>query len=108
MMPLGEAGILLESFPSDEEILARLRATNAQITIDGTAIPTDHLTTDYFTVRWYVLKYHQSDAWHIDGVLVAKEGRFTVKKTFAGDSEAVKDIKMNFRLRSVMRKIRRK
>ena len=39
-----------------------------------------YLTSDHFTIRWYVLKYEHSDGFHIDGVLVAKEGRLVVKK----------------------------
>ncbi len=42
-----------------------------------------------------MLKYEHSDGFHIDGVLVAKEGRLVVKKTFSGDKEAIAAVKTN-------------
>lgn len=86
-------GVTVESFPSDEAILAQLRADGETITMDGTVIPKEKLTAENFTIRWAVLKYDGSDGWHIDGVLVAKTARFTVTKTFVGDSEAVAAVK---------------
>ena len=86
-------GVTVESFPSDEEVLAKLRADGETITMDGTAIPKEKLTAENFTIRWAVLKYEKSDGWHIDGVLVAKTARFTVTKTFVGDSEAIAAVK---------------
>ena len=65
------SGVTLESFPSDEEVFRHVRNSGAAITVEGVAIPTDRLTTQHFKVRWYVLKYEQSDGWHIDGILVA-------------------------------------
>lgn len=93
-------GLTLESFPSDEEILDELKNRVAEkevtITLEGESIQPDELTTENFAVRWYVLKYHGSDAWHIDGVLVAKEGHAVVTKTFIGDKEAIAEIKQNY------------
>ena len=86
-------GVTVESFPSDEAVLARLRANNEEITLGGVAIPKEKLTSDHFTIRWAVLKYDGSDGWHIDGILVAKTARFTVTKTFVGDSEAITAVK---------------
>ena len=86
-------GVTVESFPSDEAVLARLRANNEEITLGGVAIPKEKLTSDHFTIRWAVLKYDGSDGWHIDGILVAKTARFTVTKTFVGDSEAIAAVK---------------
>ena len=42
---------------------------------------------DHYEVRWYVLK-EQADAWHIDGVLVAKTQEIDLTKTFSGLSSA--------------------
>ena len=86
-------GITLEAFPSDENVLAALRAGGITITVDGKTYTGDELTSENFSVRWYVLKYENSDGWHIDGVLVAKSARVTVKKTFGGDDDAVALIK---------------
>ena len=88
-----DPGVTVESFPSDEAILAKLRADGETITMDGTVIPKEKLTAENFTIRWAVLKYEKSDGWHIDGVLVAKTARFTVTKTFVGDSEAIAAVK---------------
>lgn len=88
-----DPGVTVESFPSDEAVLAQLRANNEEITLGGVAIPKEKLTADHFTIRWAVLKYDGSDGWHIDGILVAKTARFTVTKTFVGDSEAIAAVK---------------
>ena len=89
-------GVQVEEFPSDEKILAGLRKAGTTFQLDGTTIEPQDLTTDNFTIRWYVLKYEVSDGWHIDGVLVAKHGRLVVTKTFAGDSEAIERVKDKF------------
>lgn len=89
-------GVTVETFPSNESILAQLRAQNKTFTLDGKEIDKNDITTDNFTIRWYVLKYEKNDAWHIDGVLVAKTGRLVVEKTFAGDREAIEKVKNNF------------
>lgn len=89
-------GVLLEDFPTNEEILAKIRASGATIKLDGNAISNDELTSENFTIRWYVLKYENGDGYHIDGVLVAKKAKFVVKKTFVGDDEAIEEVKNNF------------
>lgn len=43
----------------------------------------DQLTTDNYSIRWYVAK-EQNDAWHIDGVLTAVTKNLVVTKSFAG------------------------
>lgn len=86
-------GIQLESFPSDEDVLAALRAGSEKIYFEGKEVAKSDITSENFTVRWYVLKYEESDGWHIDGVLVAKQARMVVKKTFEGDAEAINQIK---------------
>lgn len=93
-----EPGVSVEEFPSDEKIFANLRQQGTTFQLDGTTIEPQELTTDNFTIRWYVLKYERSDGWHIDGVLVAKHGRLVVSKTFAGDSEAIQRVKDKFSL----------
>lgn len=88
-------GITLSAFPSDEEVFAAIRSSSRSysITIDGKEIPAQNLTMEYFKVRWYVLKYHDSDGWHIDGVLVAKQAKLRVTKSFLGDADAIERIK---------------
>ena len=92
-------GVLLEDFPTNEEVLRKIRESSTKIYYDteGTnEINHSDITSENFTIRWYVLKYHKDDGYHIDGVLVAKKARFVVKKTFVGDEQAIEEVKNNF------------
>ena len=88
----------LEDLPNEETIFAYLRAHSDTITmkVDGVEIPAEMLNSDYFQIRWNLVKFEHSDGWHIDGVLVAKRTRFFVTKTFAGDAEAIKQVRDKF------------
>lgn len=95
----GYDGVSLESFPSDEDVLAGLRKNNEKISVNDQEIPAEDLTTANFKVRWYITKYAHADGWHIDGILVAKAGRIVVKKTFAGAADtAVNELKDDFNI----------
>lgn len=89
-------GLTLETFPSDEAIFENIRNGSYTIKIDGVTIDRQYLTSEHFTIRWYVLKYEHSDGFHIDGVLVAKAGRLVVKKTFTGNRDAIAAVKEDF------------
>lgn len=79
------------AFPTDEEIFTYIQEQwnsgdysvnkGKDITVNGVAINKVNLTTNNFTIRWYVFK-DQDDFWHIDGILVPKGGILTVTKTF--------------------------
>ena len=86
-------GVSLLEFPSDSEIFARIRESGYTVQIGGQDIPQQYLTSDYFQIRWAVLKYHFSDGWHVDGVLVAKEAKLRVTKTFLGSAAAIASVK---------------
>ena len=88
----------LEDLPNEETIFVYLRAHSDTITmkVDGVEIPAEMLNSDYFQIRWNMVKFEHSDGWHIDGVLVAKRTRFFVTKTFAGDAEAIKQVRDKF------------
>ena len=91
----GSQYVYRAGFPSDEEVLLKIRqmvANGTRIAINGHQITVDELTSENFTIKWYVFKYDQSDGWHIDGILVAKTGEMVVTKTFAGDADAIQDI----------------
>lgn len=90
------------AFPTDEEIFTYIRNNwgaqgvnkGKDITVNGVAINKKYLTTDNFTIRWYVFKDQSGDEyWHIDGILVPKGGILTVTKTFPNQAIAdnVKD-----------------
>ena len=91
-------GTLIEAIPSEEAVLAAIRASDKVIKLDDAVIPHEQITSEHFKLRWYVLKYEHSDGWHVDGVLVAKAARMTVAKTFAGDAEAIAEAKEKFNI----------
>lgn len=70
---------------------ATIKISSAEVNSDGTrnnpTIDPDNADSDHYEVRWYVLK-EQQDAWHIDGVLVAKTSEIAVQKNFSGLTEA--------------------
>ncbi len=92
-----QPGIWLQSFPDDEYIFEKLRtyAENRQLEVDGEPVDPDDLHAEAYAIRWYVFKA-QSDAWHIDGRLVKKQGLVFVKKSFAGNRIGVDLAKEDF------------
>lgn len=96
-----EAKITVDSMPTDEEIFRKIRNSSEDVykydeDNKKVIIPKENLTTDKYAIRWYVLKYQDSDGWHIDGVLVEKNAKVIIKKTFVGDSEAIAEVKKNY------------
>ena len=95
-----KAEITVDSMPTDEEIFRKIRNSKEEVykRVNGedVTIPSENLTTDKYAIRWYVLKYQDSDGWHIDGVLVEKNAKVIIKKTFVGDSEAIAEVKNNY------------
>ena len=95
-----KAEITVDSMPTDEEIFRKIRNSSKTVSkrVNGVdvTIPKENLTTDKYAIRWYVLKYQDSDGWHIDGVLVEKNAKVIIKKTFVGDSEAIAEVKKNY------------
>lgn len=89
-------GITTQDFPSDEDVLAVIRNSDHVIKVDGVVVDHDLLTTDHFKVRWYTAKYEQSDGWHIDGILVAKEAKLRIVSSFLGEQSAIADAKDNY------------
>lgn len=98
-----KAEITVDSMPTDEEIFRKIRNSEEEVyksdpnnPDNKVIIPKKNLTTDKYAIRWYVLKYQNSDGWHIDGVLVEKNAKVIIKKTFVGDSEAIAEVKKNY------------
>lgn len=90
-------GITFESFPSDEQVLENIRSNSNPIKVGDRVVTKDQLTTDNFKVRWYSFKFVHSDGWHVDGILVAKEGKLVVTKTFTGSAKkAISELKDKF------------
>ena len=69
----------IEGCPSDEEVLAKLREDEKTKKALGES-KVETLTTENYTIRWYVVKYHD-DGWHIDGVLQEKTTENTPETT---------------------------
>lgn len=86
-------GISIYGVPDDEDVMRSIREEakanpdnpKAQVTLDGVQIDPEDLTTDNFSIRWYTMKYHKDDGWHVDGILVHKTQDIVVTKTFLGD-----------------------
>lgn len=100
---VNEAEITVDSMPTDEEIFRKIRNSKEKVyksdpnnPANKVIIPKENLTTDKYAIRWYVLKYQNSDGWHIDGVLVEKNAKVIIKKTFVGDSAAINEVKKNY------------
>ena len=96
-----KAEITIDSMTTDEEIVRKIRNSKEEVykydaNKTKVIIPKENLTTDKYAIRWYVLKYQNSDGWHIDGVLVEKNAKVIIKKTFVGDSEAIDEVKKNY------------
>lgn len=89
----GAEGLSLMEFPTDETVLKALRDGNEEVHVNKVEIDHKYLTSDHFTIRWYVFKYEHSDGYHIDGVLVAKAARLVVTKTFTGSVGVIEAVK---------------
>lgn len=89
----GAEGLSLMEFPTDETVLKALRDGNEEVHVNKVKIDHKYLTSDHFTIRWYVFKYDHSDGYHIDGVLVAKAARLVVTKTFTGSADVIEAVK---------------
>lgn len=90
-------GVWLSAIPSDDQIFADLveYAQTGYLSVDGVPVKVEDLHSRAYAIRWYVFK-SQSDAWHIDGKLVKKEGLIYLYKSFAGNKELIDSAKQNF------------
>lgn len=90
-------GVWLTGMPSDDDIFAALvqYANTGYLSVGGVPVKAEDLNEREYAIRWYVFKA-QSDAWHIDGKLVKKEGLIHVYKTFAGNKELITEAKTDF------------
>ena len=92
-------GVWLTAFPSDEYVFELLKKEETgKLRVDGETVGVEELNDNVYTIRWFVFKC-QSDAWHIDGRLVKKEGLLDVSKSFAGNRATIEQIKDGFYIR---------
>ncbi|WP_434309835.1 SpaA isopeptide-forming pilin-related protein [Hominifimenecus sp. rT4P-3] len=101
-------GVILDSIPDDETVLAavreQLRGTDGKAELitngggarvqfkdmEGNDIPAEDITTNNFSIQWYVFK--KQATWHIDGILVPKKGYLNIRKNFYGDEKAISTV----------------
>lgn len=100
----------LTQFPDDEAMFQVLSSLTDDLQVeypdnpgqflsvdeDGTQTPddpTDDLNEKNYAIRWYMFKLVTEGGnvytWHIDGLLVKKQGQITVDKTFSGNEAAI-------------------
>ena len=95
------------SFPDDNEIFEALKtyANNQQLSVPNDAgelvlVDVNDLNQYGYAIRWYKLNAVQNSAsvavWHLDGLLVRKEGRVHTTKTFSGNSTLIEQSKEGF------------
>lgn len=85
----------ISDFPNDQTILTAVRNQSKPITVAGKTYKPKEITADKFDIKWIVVKHNSGDGWHVDGILVRKNASLTVKKTFVGNTEAIKQVKGN-------------
>lgn len=90
-----QPGVWLQSFPKDEDIFEMLKDYAQYLSVEGEPVNVNDLHSDAYAIRWYVFKC-QSDAWHIDGRLIKKQGIVHIKKSFAGNRAGVALAKEDF------------
>lgn len=91
--------------PAENRSVAAYRDEGNKIIWDsdtGEYIPWEEITSENYTIRWYVFKYDDTNGWHVDGVLVKKQGQLTITKTFYGNSAAIQAVKNSLYTISVM------
>lgn len=91
-------------FPSDDEIFDRIRTWSDRadssytttITINGRTYRAEEITADNFDIYWFVVKSNTGDTWHVDGMLMPKEAKLTVTKTFVGNEDAIAAVQQGY------------
>lgn len=87
-----ENSIYIYSIPSDEYILAQLKANySGNLSVDGESVSINEIDLEHYEIRWYVFKKH-NNWWHVDGKLVRKEGKMAITKTFTGSKSAIESV----------------
>ncbi len=108
------SGAWLSTFPTDEYVFEQLKqyasalsvpimdtegnyVTDASGNVIFTTVDVNDLNVNGYAIRWYQFKYvSQDDDWHVDGLLVQKQGVINTTKTFAGNATLVAAAKEGF------------
>lgn len=100
------------SFPDDNAMFQVLKtyATNGQLSVPNEAgeyvtVNVNDLNEYGYAIRWYQFKAVNDgtgvDDWHVDGLLVRKEGRVHTTKTFSGNKTLIQQSKEGFYIYAV-------
>lgn len=89
-----DQGGWLATFPTDDYVFNVLKDYSSTLRVDGQAVSASDLNENGYAIRWYNLAYVPDDSnWHVDGLLVRKQGYLDVTKTFAGNKRAIEQAK---------------
>ncbi len=101
----------LSEFPDDNDMFQALKtyATNGQLSVPNEAgeyvtVNVNDLNEYGYAIRWYQFKVANDgnvDDWHVDGLLVRKEGRVHTTKTFSGNETLIQQSKEGFFIHAV-------
>lgn len=109
------SGLWLAQLPPDELIFERLKSyvtSGGQLSVQNDAgefetVNVDDLNENAYAIRWYVFKVvtdYSIANWHIDGVLIRKEGKVHTTKTFSGNETLIERAKEGFYIHAVNEK----
>ena len=79
---LGQSGYV-SSCPNDEDVFLSLQNDNTgktQAYFQSKDIDITELTSENYSIYWYVVKYH-NDGWHVDGILLPKSSNTDIEPT---------------------------
>ena len=85
---LGQSGYV-SSCPNDEDVFLSLQNDNTgktQAYFQSKDIDITELTSENYSIYWYVVKYH-NDGWHVDGILLPKSSNTDIEPTPDPDPE---------------------
>ncbi len=99
------------SFPDDNAMFQALKtyADNGQLSVPNEAgeyvtVNVNDLNEYGYAIRWYQFRVANDgdvDDWHVDGLLVRKEGRVHTTKTFSGNETLIQQSKEGFFIHAV-------
>lgn len=106
------SGVWLAQIPPDNLIFEELKkyvTGGGQLSVQNDAgefetVNVNDLNENAYAIRWYVFKVVRDNSipnWHIDGVLIRKEGKVHTTKTFSGNETLIDRAKEGFYIYAV-------